>query len=912
MSNPECTKALEALCEAAVFADLSDLRTVSSLLDGFENLDVACSKSKKESAAALCRQCIQRLHAIILDDVKDRVGALKDVCATASQLQHHLRDGEPLHELVQEAPAAPAAPAAPEAPAEPVSESKASASSAQWTQPSNVDQAFVNEFLSVQPAVLDEAEAIVLKLSEPQERTAAIASLRGLLHNLKGESSILAMRAIEQLCHATEELLVEPLPAATPDVLLRVIDAMRSALAYYGGKSEEPAGLSALHAELARLKPKSASDEQANTHQSPAPAEVSAPAEVPAAEVAPVTVGTPEQGTPLTGDLELIQGFIPESKEHLENAVASLLALGTDATNKEHLDALFRAFHTIKGCAGFLMLDKIQALAHQSESLLDKARNGTVILSGLALEATFEATDLLKEMIDGVEIGLKTGLVPPPSAAMPELVDRLRALAAGQTPTLKQKTVPAAAPAAPAAPAATVPVVPVAVAVAQPVNSALPASDNAVSAQSLPAVVAAPEAAAPQAAQPRLTLLKIRDAVKVDADRLDRLIDTIGELVISESMVSQSSDLRKHATAPLIRQLGQLDKITRELQEMAMSLRMMPVRTTFQKMGRLIHDVAKRTGKQCELILSGEETELDKAVVDGIGDPLVHMIRNAVDHGLEANAEERIKAGKPAKGRVDLRAYHKGGSIFIEVQDDGRGLDRDAILRKAAERGLIRDGEQLSEREIFNLIFLPGFSTAKTVTDVSGRGVGMDVVRKNIEALRGQVDISSQPGQGTKFTIRLPLTLAIIDGMVVNVGQERYIVPTLSIVMSLRPQPGAVKSVLNRGEMLSYQGELIPLFRIDRTFSIKGAVARPEDGLVIIVEEDGKRTGLLADGLLGQQQIVIKTLGDSMRGIPGVSGGAIMPDGNVGLILDVGALVRISQNSQQAQGAAATSNERVA
>ena len=287
------------------------------------------------------------------------------------------------------------------------------------------------------------------------------------------------------------------------------------------------------------------------------------------------------------------------------------------------------------------------------------------------------------------------------------------------------------------------------------------------------------------------------------------------------------------------------------------------------------------------------------------------MIRNAVDHGLEANAEERIKAGKPAKGRVDLRAYHKGGSIFIEVQDDGRGLDRDAILRKAAERGLIRDGEQLSEREIFNLIFLPGFSTAKTVTDVSGRGVGMDVVRKNIEALRGQVDISSQPGHGTKFTIRLPLTLAIIDGMVVSVGKERYIVPTLSIVMSLRPQPGAVKSVLNRGEMLSYQGELIPLFRIDRTFSIKGAVARPEDGLVIIVEEDGKRTGLLADGLLGQQQIVIKTLGDSMRGIPGVSGGAIMPDGNVGLILDVGALVRISQNSQQAQSATAT-NERVA
>jgi two-component system chemotaxis sensor kinase CheA len=325
---------------------------------------------------------------------------------------------------------------------------------------------------------------------------------------------------------------------------------------------------------------------------------------------------------------------------------------------------------------------------------------------------------------------------------------------------------------------------------------------------------------------------------------------------------------------------------------------MMPVKSTFQKMGRLVHDLAKRTGKKVELAVSGEDTELDKGVVDGIGDPLVHMIRNAVDHGLEATSEARVKAGKPETGRIDLRAFHKGGNIVIEVQDDGRGLDREAILKKATERGLIREGEQLSDRDIFNLIFLPGFSTAKVVTDVSGRGVGMDVVRKNIDALRGQVEIQSQAGVGTKFSIRLPLTLAIIDGMVVRVGRERYIIPTISIVMSLRTRTGDVKSILNRGEMLSFQGDLIPLFRIDRTFGIEGAVSVPEDGLVIIVEEDGRRAGLLADALLGQQQIVIKTLGESMRGIPGISGGAIMPDGNVGLIMDVGGLVRLSQNAQ--------------
>jgi two-component system chemotaxis sensor kinase CheA len=396
------------------------------------------------------------------------------------------------------------------------------------------------------------------------------------------------------------------------------------------------------------------------------------------------------------------------------------------------------------------------------------------------------------------------------------------------------------------------------------------------------------------------TAMQAREAVKVDADRLDQLIDTIGELVIAESMVFQSPELNAASrSGTLNRHLNQLDKITRELQEMGMSLRMVPIRSMFQKMARLVRDLAKKAGKQVEFVTVGEDTELDKSVVDKIGDPLVHMVRNAVDHGLESSTGERIRAGKSAVGRVELRAFHRGGSICIEIADDGRGLDRDAILAKAREKGLVREGETLSEREIWNLIFEPGFSTAKQITDVSGRGVGMDVVRKNIETLRGQVEIQSKAGAGTTFSIRLPLTLAIIDGMVVRAGLERYIVPILSIVMSVRPEARQISTVVGRGEMLSLQGGLLPLFRLARLFEIDGTLEDATQGIAVIVEDEGRNVALLVDEILGEQQIVIKSLGDALQGLPGVAGGAIMPDGTVGLILDVSGLVRVAGETPQ-------------
>jgi len=320
-----------------------------------------------------------------------------------------------------------------------------------------------------------------------------------------------------------------------------------------------------------------------------------------------------------------------------------------------------------------------------------------------------------------------------------------------------------------------------------------------------------------------------------------------------------------------------------------------PVAGTFQKMARLVRDLSKKSGKSIVFQSKGDETELDRAFVDKIADPLVHMIRNAVDHGIETPSE-RAAAGKSPEALIELRAFHEGGNIHVEILDDGRGLNKEAILAKAIEKGLLGADERLSESEIFNLIFLPGFSTAKQITEVSGRGVGMDVVKRNIEDLRGYVQIQSEPGKGTRFKIILPLTLALIDGMVVKVGPERYIFPVLSVVESLRPPPGIVNTIIGKGEMVTIRNRQLPLFRLAKVFGLSNAQQDPTKALVVIVEHEGRHSGLLVDDLVGMQQTVIKNLGAGMPQNVGISGGAIMADGRVGLIIDVAGVLKLARN----------------
>jgi two-component system chemotaxis sensor kinase CheA len=336
--------------------------------------------------------------------------------------------------------------------------------------------------------------------------------------------------------------------------------------------------------------------------------------------------------------------------------------------------------------------------------------------------------------------------------------------------------------------------------------------------------------------------------------------------------------------------------IMRQLQELSMSLRMVSIRSTFQKMARLVRDLSKKSGKEIHFVTEGEDTEIDKSVVENIGDPLIHMIRNSVDHGLES-PEERIAKGKNPFGTILLKAYHKAGSVYIEIKDDGKGLDKELIFNKAVQKGLCKADDTLSEAEIFHFIFLPGFSTAKTVTDISGRGVGMDVVKRNIESLRGSVEIASEKDKGTLFTIRLPLTLAIIDGMIVRVDQSTYIVPTLSIIETIATSIEQFVNVLNKGELIKIRDSLIPVIHVSKIFGNQSHTFGGKSKIALIVEDMmRRRTGLVVDEIIGQQQVVIKNLGNGLGDIPGISGGAIMSDGTVSLIIDVSGIVKTAYN----------------
>jgi len=384
---------------------------------------------------------------------------------------------------------------------------------------------------------------------------------------------------------------------------------------------------------------------------------------------------------------------------------------------------------------------------------------------------------------------------------------------------------------------------------------------------------------------------KRAQAVKVDTHKLDHLVDMVGELVIAQSMVRHEPSLAESTSPGLNRNLAQLGRITDELQKTAMSMRLVRLEGLFQKMTRLVRDTAMKTGKSVELQTVGEETELDRNIVEDLADPLLHMIRNAVDHGIEM-PDVRQAAGKPAKARVLLKASYQAGYIQIEISDDGRGLDREKILAKAVERGLVDAAARLTDSEVFNLIFAPGFSTAEKVTDLSGRGVGMDVVRKQIQKMRGRVDIESVRGEGTTFILKLPLTLAIIDGLVVSVGGERYIIPIFAVKEMLRPAPEALTTVEGKAEMALVRGRLLPIVRLHQCFGIEPKYRDPAEALLIVSECEGKPFALMVDELTGKQEVVLKSLGELMKNVPGLTGCAILGDGRVGLILDVEALFR--------------------
>jgi two-component system chemotaxis sensor kinase CheA len=569
----------------------------------------------------------------------------------------------------------------------------------------------------------------------------------------------------------------------------------------------------------------------------------------------------------LEGDSELLREFVSESHEHLQNIELGVLTLEENPTDADTLNSIFRAFHTFKGGSGFLNLTPINRLAHELESLLDLARQNKLTIDSEITNIILNGGDTLNRFVQAIQAQL-SGVAPHQPVLIPtrSLLNRINAVLKQDAATLTSTGTAGSHPT-----------------LTTPSPSAVqvdPQPDTSISAGST-SLDTAKTASANSA------------TIKVDTDKLDGLVDLVGEMVIAQSMVAQDPNLLSLQSQQLSRNLAQLTRITRDLQRVSMSLRMVPIRALFRKMNRVVRDLAVKAGKQVQLRLEGEETELDRTIVEELNDPLVHMIRNSMDHGIE-KAEDRLAAGKPPYGTITLRAFHQGGNIVIELGDDGAGLNRDRILQKAVERGLARPGEELSEKEVFGFIFGAGFSTAEKVTDISGRGVGMDVVRRNIEKLRGKIEVDSAPGSGTSISIHLPLTLAIIDGLIVTVAGERYVVPTLSVRESLRPTTAMISTIHERGELVNVRGNLIPLLRLHEIFDRPGAITDPAQGIILVVESDLRARCLLVDELSGKQEVVIKGLGDGLLRSPGLAGGAILGDGRVGLILDIAGLIEVS------------------
>ncbi|MBX2986845.1 MAG: chemotaxis protein CheA [Bdellovibrionaceae bacterium] len=555
-------------------------------------------------------------------------------------------------------------------------------------------------------------------------------------------------------------------------------------------------------------------------------------------------------------DVELQTIFLEEAQSSLADTEQCFLRLEQDPSDAENLGKIFRLAHNLKGSSKAVGFDQLGEFTHHFETFILKIKNNELAASPPVVSFLLRCNDFLTQMIDGLKQDLKKQFDIHP------LIQEMEQLSSGQA----------------SAPADDPPVAEVAAKADEPaieLSFAMPSPPAPAATSAVPAAEAPGhgEAAKNKAGE---------ETIRVSTTKLENLLNVVGEMVILHSVLREQS--LKSNNLELRKSLHQLEKIGKEIQDLSMSLRMLPIKPTFQKMQRIVRDTARAINKDIDLVLEGEETELDKTVLERIGDPLVHLVRNSVDHGIET-ADVRAAAGKNTRGRVRLSAYHRSGRLVIEVADDGGGLNPEKLKHKAVQKGLIQPHAQLSDREAWGLIFLPGFSTKEQVTEVSGRGVGMDVVKTNIQELGGEVEIESALGQGTTFRIILPLTLAIIEGLVTTVENHRFVIPLSTVAETLSLKPSQVHHRSGLGDVFLLRDENLPLFRLGDYFSIP---SRNQDAtsIVLVVRSNGNAFGLVVDDILGQNQIVVKALGSELSNLPGVSGSTILGDGKPSLIIE--------------------------
>lgn len=687
---------------------------------------------------------------------------------------------------------------------------------------------------------LDQMEQMLLSLDLSAANDEELNGIFRCAHSIKGGAATFGFSDVTELTHRMEGLLdrlrrheITPIPEMV-DVLLESADASRSLLArHQAGGEGEPLSTADLVVRIETLAQGltavPAGVEAAPAPVAPRPTEPVAQAPAAAPVAAPASAG-PVGSEPPAGARVLHIQIGPLERPEMADAIKDL-------------------FRDIPGLGS---IEDLPASQPKSRLFLVKT-----------VSTDEDLLDLFAFHVAKEQVQIQ--------AAVPLAPAQVEAAVAEAAPPHEPEAVQAVAPAS-----------------AEEVYGFF---DGAPGAPEVPGgkapAAAAARSAAPKAAQAHMESTSIR----VDVKKVDQLINLVGELVITQAMLAQNSrDLDPSVCQQLLAGLADLDRNTRDLQESVMSIRMIPMSTVFSRFPRMLRDLAGKLGKKIDLITLGEATELDKGLVEKITDPLTHLVRNSLDHGIEM-PQDRLAAGKSEHGTLTLAASHQGGSIVIEVRDDGRGMNREKILSKARERGM-DVSDSMPDSEVWQLIFAPGFSTADVVTDVSGRGVGMDVVKRNITSLGGSVEIESTAGVGMRVSVRLPLTLAIMDGMSVGVGEEVYILPLSSVVESFQVNPDDVNTVANGTQLVKVRDEYMPVIALERMFNVPRTDESQSSNIMVVIESDGSRVALLVDELLGQHQVVVKNLESNYRKVPNVSGATILGDGSVALILDTGAMVR--------------------
>jgi two-component system chemotaxis sensor kinase CheA len=727
-----------------------------------------------------------------------------------------------------------------------------------------VDQTFLPEFIETHRLQLEEFESWLLNKefkNDDGEDTEAL--VKRYIHSLKGDAGSIGLKDIERTCHKVEDSLSQRSVGAYSAQLLQFKEWIANTLdALINKKTPKESGADF----LARFTSgTSVAPEASPSSQKQAPIVVESPQFQAASD-----------SYLLTGERDIFQEFVAEAEEHLGNVEAHVLGAEGSYT-KDAVDTIFRGIHSLKGGSAYFSFHEMSETSHLLENLLDEVRDGKRELDQGLTGLVLTYIDLQKNLLNAAKVALAGDGRITRSPLTKRFLEAQNSFVTGNAaPSTATNTSTQTA--------------------VEPTRSA---SNPDVSAQQAPNN---------ESSASKGDKIEVKNFVKVDTARLDHLIDSIGEMAIYSSMLVRRCRNLLQEHEDVVAVTHRVEKFTRDLQDVGMSMRLVPIKGLFQKMSRLVWDTSKKIKKDITFSMDGEDTELDRNLIDKLADPLMHMVRNALDHGVEP-PDERVAKGKSKSGKVHLSASHSGGSIVIRIEDDGRGLDPQKLLTKAREKGIIEPDQKLTEQETYQLIFAAGFSTAAVVTDISGRGVGMDVVRRNVESLRGRIHIESEVGVGTVFTIELPLTLAIIDGIEVMTGNDHFIIPSLAIVEFVRPTADMLNKVLEGGETFHFRGKYLPVFRLCDLYNIEPKYRNPLEATFIVVENNDELAAIMVDEILGELSTVIKSLGPFFSDVPGVSGCAVMPNGEVALILDVRTLLQLARRDYKIQRVNKVQNE---